>query len=357
MSEVNIAGAPAADEMLPEYKKAALLVGTYVMVIFVLRYIATVLINFFVVSVQDTMEYSTMYILELAISGMFLQIIPSVIGAFMFGYIGKNSKGKLKQLYSIPKSNTRAIGNFSAIYGLAQMVNIITIIVTYILSSQADIDKQLNTVADQTQGGMAGAFFMFFMLVVIAPVFEEFMFRGLILHALKPYGSGLSIFVSGILFGIFHGNFQQCFYTAAMGIAVGYIANVTNSIFSTTILHAITNSLGGIIILLMNTSGVQEYILNGNEDTIPDNEMIWVAMYGIFMVSLLIFIFVGFVTAIMKIRQIRRYKAPKVWGEVTNGKKVSILMLTVPMILSVLMIIDTYGGFSLSLIHAIFTKG
>lgn len=357
MPEVNSAPVAAADEMLPDYRKTALLVGTYVMVIFVLRYLAVIVINLFVSSVEDTMEYQTMYILQLSLSGLFLQVLPSVIGAFMFGYIGKNSRGRLKQLYSIPKSNTRAIGNFSAVYGLAQMVNVITVVVTYFVTSKADLTKKLNTVAEQQQGGMAGAFFMFFMLVVIAPVFEEFMFRGLILHALKPYGSGLSIFVSGILFGIFHGNFQQCFYTAAAGIALAYIANVTGSIFPTTVIHAIMNSVGGVMILLMNTSGVQEYVMNGNEEAIPDSEMFWVAMYGIFMVSVLIFIIVGFVAAIMKIKQIRRFRAPKVWGEVSNGKKVSVLLLTVPAIISVLMIIDTYGGFSSSLIHDLIVKG
>ena len=357
MPEVNSAQVTAADEMLPEYRKTALLVSTYLMLIFVLRYIAVIVINLFVSAVQDTMEYQTMYIIQLSISGFFLQILPSVIGAFMFGYIGKNSRGKLKRLYSIPKSNTRAIGNFSAVYGLAQMVNVITMIVTYLFTSQADLTKKLNTVAEQQQGGMAGAFFMFFMLVVIAPVFEEFMFRGVILHALKPYGSGLSIFVSGILFGIFHGNFQQCFYTAAAGIALAYIANVTGSIFPTTVIHAIMNSVGGVMVLLMNTSGVQEYIMNGNENAIPDSEMFWVAMYGIFMVSVLIFILVGFIAAIMKIKQIKRFRAPKVWGEVSNGKKVGILLLSVPAVITVLMVIDVYGGFSVSLIHDLIAKG
>ena len=116
------------------------------------------------------------------------------------------------------------------------------------------------------------------------------------------------------------------------------------------------NSIGGVMILLMNTSGVQEYIISGNENEIPDSEMIWVALYGIFMVSVLIFIFVGFIAAIMKIRQIKRFRAPKVWGEVGNGKKVGMLLLTVPAIISVIMIIDVYGGFTSSLIRGIFTK-
>ena len=99
------------------------------------------------------------------------------------------------------------------------------------------------------------------------------------------------------------------------------------------------------------------YFLNGNENAIPDSEMFWVAMYGIFMVSVLIFILVGFIAAIMKIKQIKRFRAPKVWGEVSNGKKVSILLLSVPAVITVLMVIDVYGGFSASLIHDLIARG
>jgi hypothetical protein len=349
MPEEVIKSGESGEFMLPAYRKAALLVGTYTALIFVLRYIAKVLITMADAAMSGTVGFTTAYIIKLAMSGMFLQVIPSILGAFMFRYLGKNARG-IKSLYTIPKSNTRALGNFTAVYGFAQIFNVITLIVTYFLTSQADLTKQLNTVTDESSLGMAGAWAMAFMLVIIAPVFEEFMFRGLILNELKPYGNGLSIFVSGALFGIFHGNFQQCFYTAAAGIALGYIANVTGSIFPTTIIHMIMNGIGAVMILLMNTYSVQEYILNGNADDIPDADMVWVAFYGIFMVCVFILIIVGFIAALMKIKQIKRYRLKKVWGEVTNGKKLGILLCTVPAMISVIMIIDTYAGFSNKLI-------
>ena len=353
MPEETINTRPQEDPILSAYKKTALLVSSYAMLIFVLRYIAVVVITLVSSAMENARVDTTVnYITQLSLSGMFLQILPSVIGAFMFGYIGKEGRS-IKRLYTIPKSNTRAIGNFTAVYGFAHIFNLITIVVMYIFTNIFDLSKQLNTVADETSYGMGGAWMTAFLLVVIAPIFEEFMFRGLILHELKPYGNGLSIFVSGILFGIFHGNFQQCFYTAAFGIALGYIANVTRSIFPTTIIHMITNGLGAITVLLMNTDSVQRFILRGDQAEIPDSDMIWVAIYGIFMVSLLILIFVGFITAIMKIRQIKRYKTPKVWGEVKNSKKVGMLVCTVPAIITILMIIDTYGGFSTALLTSL----
>ncbi len=357
MPEETINTGMREDPILPAYKKTALLIGSYVMLIFLLRYAAVIVITLVDKAMDSARADATVnYITQLSVSALFLQILPSVIGAFMFRYIGNEGRS-IKSFYTIPKSNTRAIGNFTAVYGFAHIFNLITIVVTYFLTSIFDFSKQLNTVADETSYGMGGALMMAFLLVVIAPIFEEFMFRGLILNELKPYGNGLSIFVSGILFGIFHGNFQQCFYTTAFGIALGYIANVTNSIFPTTIIHMITNGIAAVTVLLMNTDSVQRFILHGDQAEIPDSDMIWVAFYGIFMVSVLILIFVGFITAIMKIRQIKRYRTPKVWGEVKNGRKVGILLCTVPAIISMLMIIDTYGGFSRSLITSIIYGG
>ena len=335
----------AAAEGLPQYKKSALLVGTYIMICFVLRYIAVFAVNGIYNALNGTLSPDAVYIMELSMSGLFLQVLPSVIGAFMFRRLGKNGKG-IRTLYTIPKSTARAVGNLPAVYGLGQAVNIVTMIVMFLLTSNADLTRQLNTVTEQSSTSTVRALFMFFMLVVIAPVFEEFMFRGLIMDELKQYGNGFAIFTTGILFGLFHGNFTQCFYTMAMGIALGYIANVTGSIFPTTIIHAVLNGIGGVMILLMSTHGVQEFFLNGMGGEIPDSDMIWLAIFGIFMISVFVFIVVGFISAILKIKQIKRYKVPKVCPEITNGRKAAILIFTIPSVLALIMIVDTFLGLS-----------
>ncbi len=328
---------------IPEYKRSALKVGLFVMICFILRYLAVFVINSVYDAIHENVSHGAMYITELSISGLFLQILPAVIGAFMFGRLGKNGKG-IASLYKIPKSNTRALGNFPAVYGIAQLVNIITIVVMFLISINNDMTRKLNTVVEESSVSIYEALFMCFMLVVIAPVFEEFIFRGLIMDELKQYGNGFAIITAGVLFGLYHGNFQQCFYTAAAGIALSYIANATGSIFPTTIIHAIMNSIGAVMILLMSTNGVQEFILNGSDKEIPDSDMIWVALYGIFMVSVIIFIIVGIISAIMKIKQIKRYKVKKVCPEISNGKKAGLLLLSVPSIIAVLLIIDTFTG-------------
>lgn len=92
---------------------------------------------------------------------------------------------------------------------------------------------------------------MFLYLSLAAPVFEEILFRGLILRSLQPYGKKFAIFTSAYLFGMFHGNIIQSPYAFAVGLVLGYVA-VEYSMGWAMVLHMINNlvlgdSLGRII--------------------------------------------------------------------------------------------------------------
>lgn len=341
------------ESKIPAFRKTAFRTGLFVTICFCLRFVAGVLISGLYALFDGVLSQTSLYILHLLISGLCLQIAPSLIGAGMFGFFD-NKCEKLKAVYKIPSRCIKAVGNFAAVYGMGQIANILTMIVTVIITKIADLNDSFNTVTNIQPPDMASAWFLFFTLVVIAPVFEEFIFRGVLMDALRPYGNGFAIFVTGILFGIYHGNFSQLFYTALIGIALGYIGNVTNSIFATTIIHAIFNGVSGILLLLMTTPSVQEYVMSGSTEAIPDGDMIVIVFFGLFMVTALVLMLAGMVCAVMKIKQIKRYKVPAVWNEISNGRKVKMLLLTVPSVIAVLLIIDTYAGFSDMLIGKLF---
>lgn len=343
----------SALDCMTEYRKTAFKTGLFVAVSFALRAAAQAVISAFLVFFGGKLSETALYIGHLLLSALFLQVFPSIIAAGMFGFF-KNGGAKLKAVYRVPKRCAKAVGNFTAVYGLGQLVNIVTIVISFLVTAGSDLNDSFNTMSSIQPPNMASAWYLLFTLAVIAPVFEEFIFRGVLMDALKPYGNGLSIFVTGILFGLYHGNFSQCFYAAAIGIALGYIANVTNSVFATTIIHAIFNSISGILLLLMTTPAVQNYVLSGGNEEIPDSEMFPVVFFGIFVVCALLLMVIGVIHAVMKIKQIKRYKVPKVWGEVSNAKKVRILIFTVPSLIAVLLIIDTFAGISSELIGRLF---
>ena len=75
---------------------------------------------------------------------------------------------------------------------------------------------------------------------IMAPIFEEFIYRGAVLRSLEKYGRKFAILVSAILFGLMHGNFYQIFMAAGLGIILGYLAT-EYSIKLTILLHMCNN--------------------------------------------------------------------------------------------------------------------
>ena len=82
----------------------------------------------------------------------------------------------------------------------------------------------------------------FFKVSVIAPVVEESIFRGLILHGLqKNYNRATAIFMSALLFSLFHLNPWQIPATFVLGLLLGWIMIRSRNILLAVIVHSINN--------------------------------------------------------------------------------------------------------------------
>lgn len=96
--------------------------------------------------------------------------------------------------------------------------------------------------------------------VVIAPFGEELLFRKLLIDRTRRWGDGVSILLSGILFGLFHGNLFQLFYTTLIGFLLAYVYTRSGSYGWCVGLHALVNFLGGILpTLLQNWIGKENF--------------------------------------------------------------------------------------------------
>lgn len=84
-------------------------------------------------------------------------------------------------------------------------------------------------------------------LVVLAPVFEEIFLRKFVIDRLLPFGELPAILISGIAFGVVHGNFYQLFYACASGFLFGFIYVKTGSLAANISLHAALNLWGAVL--------------------------------------------------------------------------------------------------------------
>ncbi len=90
------------------------------------------------------------------------------------------------------------------------------------------------------------------MVVILAPLAEEFIFRKLMIGRLSRYGYGTAILVSSLTFGLFHGNLYQFFYATFVGIILGYIFVKSGNWLLSALMHALLNLYGSVISVKMS---------------------------------------------------------------------------------------------------------
>lgn len=82
------------------------------------------------------------------------------------------------------------------------------------------------------------------MLVVMAPILEELLCRGVVLGALRArYGVTVAWLVSAIFFGVLHIQPAQVVNATVVGLILGFVYLSTESMWSVMILHALNNAV------------------------------------------------------------------------------------------------------------------
>ncbi|MCS5423213.1 CPBP family intramembrane glutamic endopeptidase, partial [Psychrilyobacter sp. S5] len=95
----------------------------------------------------------------------------------------------------------------------------------------------------------------FFSLVITAPIFEEFLMRGIILAGLlNRYSPRKAIIISSLIFGIYHFNIVQSVNATLIGLVLGIIYYKTNSLILCIALHMTNNIFAAIM------GGATEYM-------------------------------------------------------------------------------------------------
>lgn len=92
--------------------------------------------------------------------------------------------------------------------------------------------------------GMLEGFFVVVALVVVAPIAEEWLFRGILLPGMvQAHGLVTGLFGSALLFGAIHGSWVGVAYGGAAGLVLGALRLRTGSLWAPIVLHAASNSL------------------------------------------------------------------------------------------------------------------
>lgn len=104
------------------------------------------------------------------------------------------------------------------------------------------------SIPDPLEGGISGSLWGdFVFLCLVAPLGEELLFRWLLYKKLAGFGEPVYILVSGLMFGLFHGNFEQFFYATALGWLLAFSVCRSGGMLWAVLLHALINFAGSML--------------------------------------------------------------------------------------------------------------
>ena len=105
--------------------------------------------------------------------------------------------------------------------------------------------QSVNAVVELVMGMDTWAVFL--AAVAAAPVMEELLFRKLLLDRVSVFGDRTAILLSGVVFGLAHGNFYQFFYAFGLGSIFAWVYLRTRRIRFSILLHVLINFCGSIL--------------------------------------------------------------------------------------------------------------
>ena len=98
-------------------------------------------------------------------------------------------------------------------------------------------------------------------MVILAPLLEEFLFRKQLIDRTARYGEKTAILFSALAFGLFHMNLYQFFYAFGLGLLFGYVYLRTRRLRYSVIMHIAINGLSSVVVpLLLSKVGTDTFV-------------------------------------------------------------------------------------------------
>ena len=180
---------------------------------------------------------------------LFATVISAIVAIlwYKFGYCKGVKPVHIKKTLNSVLSEGKLFGIIFAAIALFYLSNILILLIDLI--SPETISKY-NEMMDMA-GISVVNWKVILTTVILAPINEECIMRGIIFRKLKKHMVPIAaIIISAVYFGIFHMNLVQGIYATALGLFMAYLANKYDSIIPSFIFHAVFNGLNFILIFL-----------------------------------------------------------------------------------------------------------
>lgn len=252
-----------------------------------------------------------------------LSFVPLYLIAIPLGYIIIRPLPKLitpQQKMSFGK----LIGFLAMSYAVMYIGNIVGMLNAGIGALKGE--ELLNPLEELLTG--SNIFFELAFVGLLAPIIEELVFRKMLIDRIRAYGEGTAILISGLTFGLFHGNLFQFFYAFGLGSLFAYIYLRTGRIRYTIFLHAVINSFSVLLSQLLlgnsDTEALQNLSGENPEELIStiQRNLPQYLLIGICSMAVMVLFVSGIILLIKKRKQAVLFIAPKELPKEGRFKKV-----------------------------------
>lgn len=182
-------------------------------------------------------------------------------------------------LYIRFRGGRRSFAGFSA---AGFNPNIILSGTVWVIAAQIVLEPLMAMLPSMENAGVGRGFWACVTAVVLAPVFEEILCRGLVLETVRRrWGDAVAVLISALFFGLVHVEPSTALAGLVVGGIFGTIYIRTHSLFSTIILHSINNAFAFALICFGLDDVPLGDILGGGS--------VYHAVYGISVLIFLLF--------------------------------------------------------------------
>ncbi|MBH1940454.1 CPBP family intramembrane metalloprotease [Mobilitalea sibirica] len=185
--------------------------------------------------------------------GIFIMIFCGIIFVQWYRRINiNNPKRRIGSIFSFSNTGNLILIGLGCQFFISALLNVLLPFFTKLFEEYSEI---MNSIF------VGHPIMIVIYSVIIAPIVEEMIFRGVMLNKLRqsfPF-IGANI-LQAIIFGVYHTNIIQGIYAFANGILLGYICYKFQSILASIFLHMVINAAAYIYILYPGDMPINMYL-------------------------------------------------------------------------------------------------
>lgn len=231
----------------------------------------------------------SMYAISMPLMGTLIRNVPA-------------STGEKKKM-----SFGKWICTFFIAYAAMYLANIAGNIITSIIGSikGSEVSNNIINIASSNN-----TIVNIIVMVILAPIAEELLFRKMLVDRTVKYGEGIAVFTSALFFGLFHGNLNQFAYAFVLGGIFAYIYVKTRDVKYTIFLHMLINFFGSIVSLGVIQLANLEELLSGSFATTEEmtaylmNNLSGLAIFMVYFLIIIAFVITGIVLFAINVRKV-----------------------------------------------------